>query len=231
MHEFQKAVNGWMALTFSDDVRKDVRERTLRFIEEAMELAQALGLTADEAERMVQYVWTRPVGEPAQEVGGTMVTLSALCSAVGIDLDEAGRNELQRCFTIIDKVRAKQVTKREFMDKGTRTFRDVVIEELIVAHVLKAEHERDPAKAVHDLLSWNVEVALDPRVSHDARELIAKGAREVSGWWGIWHLEHNAWCMTVHGELFWGPKPVMEAQRAKMTFIAPEATEVRRYGQ
>ena len=38
-----------------------------RFLEEALELVQACGATASEAHQLVDYVYGRPVGEPAQE--------------------------------------------------------------------------------------------------------------------------------------------------------------------
>jgi hypothetical protein len=40
-----------------------------------------------------------------------MVTLSALCSCVGIDMADAGETELARVWTKIDQIRAKQATK------------------------------------------------------------------------------------------------------------------------
>jgi hypothetical protein len=32
-------------------------------------------------------------------------------------------------------------------------------------------HEDDPRKTIHELISWEVAIALDPRVSEDARKL------------------------------------------------------------
>ena len=46
-----------------------------------------------------------------------------------------------------------------------------VIEGLMVSHCYKAEHETDPRKALADLISWHVAVALDPCVSSDAVKL------------------------------------------------------------
>lgn len=47
-----------------------------------------------------------------------------------------------------------------------------VIDELMTCHIYTAAHENDPRKALQDLISWNVQVALDPLVSSDARALI-----------------------------------------------------------
>ena len=60
---------------------------------------------------MVEYVFGRSQGEPAQEVGGVMVTLASLCSASGINMDEAGDVELARNWNRIEAIRAKQQSK------------------------------------------------------------------------------------------------------------------------
>jgi hypothetical protein len=40
-----------------------------------------------------------------------MVTLASLCSAVGLNMDEAGDKELQRNWVRIDDIRKKQAAK------------------------------------------------------------------------------------------------------------------------
>jgi hypothetical protein len=40
-----------------------------------------------------------------------LVTLAALSNTVGIDMDEAGERELDRNWSRIDKIRAKQASK------------------------------------------------------------------------------------------------------------------------
>ena len=54
----------------------------------------------------------RPIGGLEEEVGGVMNTLAALCSAYGIDMQEAGDIELARCWANIEKIRAKQAAKK-----------------------------------------------------------------------------------------------------------------------
>jgi hypothetical protein len=113
---YQSRVAVWMSQTFSDDVRKDAIERAMRFLEEANELCQSIGLTAEQASVVTGYVYGRPVGEPSQEVGGSMVTLAALCDTIGLDMDDAGEVELSRINTpeMRAKIAAKQVSKRLF---------------------------------------------------------------------------------------------------------------------
>lgn len=111
---YQSEVAKWMDACFGPVVSGDVQERNYRFLEEALELVQALGCTKEEAYQLVDYVFNRPVGEHEQEVGGVMLTLAALCAAHKIDMDELGRRELSRAWTVIDKIRAKQAAKPKF---------------------------------------------------------------------------------------------------------------------
>lgn len=108
---FQDRVKPWMDACFGPEISADAIERNHRFIEEALELVQANGCTQSEAHQLVDYVYNRPQGDINQEVGGVMVTLAALCLAVGVDMHEAGETELARVWTKIDKIRAKQASK------------------------------------------------------------------------------------------------------------------------
>jgi hypothetical protein len=96
---------------FGPEISADTVERYHRFIEESLELAQALGCSAQDAHMLVDYVFSRPVGQPHQEVGGVMVTLAALCLAADLDMHIAGENELWRVWGKIDVIREKQRNK------------------------------------------------------------------------------------------------------------------------
>ncbi|AJX60050.1 hypothetical protein [Burkholderia pseudomallei] len=110
---FMKRVQSWMLECFGAEISADVLERNHRFFEEAGELVQACGMTREEAHALVDYTWSRPAGEPTQEVGGVMVTLAAHCLANGIDMHAAGETELARINVpeTITKIRAKQAAK------------------------------------------------------------------------------------------------------------------------
>ncbi|WP_244494166.1 MULTISPECIES: hypothetical protein [unclassified Ensifer] len=108
---YQKRVGHWMHACFGNDIPYDAAERNFRFLEEALELAQSCGATAEDAGKLVDYVFNRPVGDPRQEVGGVEVTLAALCNAHGIDLDEAREAELNRVWSKADQIRAKHESK------------------------------------------------------------------------------------------------------------------------
>uniref|UniRef100_A0A6M3MHP8 Uncharacterized protein n=1 Tax=viral metagenome TaxID=1070528 RepID=A0A6M3MHP8_9ZZZZ len=108
---FQSRVQPWLLQCFGAEIAADRVERNHRFLEESLELVQSLGCTDSEAHQLVDYVFGRPVGEPAQEVGGVMVTLAALCLANGLDMHSAGETELARIWTKVEKIRAKQAAK------------------------------------------------------------------------------------------------------------------------
>lgn len=108
---FQGRVINWMMETFSMEVCRNTAERNHRFLEESLELAQALGCTAAEAHMLVDYTFGRPTGEPQQEVGGVMVTLAALCAAADISMVDCSETELKCCWLNIDRIRAKQASK------------------------------------------------------------------------------------------------------------------------
>jgi hypothetical protein len=119
---FQAAVHEWMLRCFGIEIADDKVERNHRFLEESLELVQSLGTTKEEALKLVEYVYGRPAGEPHQEVGGTMVTLAALCRAQGISMEIAGEVELQRCWGKIEQIRAKQAAKPKFSPLPGPTF-------------------------------------------------------------------------------------------------------------
>lgn len=109
--KFQYRVLPWMLACFGQEIANDKTERNHRFLEEAIELVQALGCTQSEAHQLVDYVFGRPSGEPSQEVGGVMVTLAALCLAQEMDMHSAGEIELARIWTKVEQIRAKQAAK------------------------------------------------------------------------------------------------------------------------
>lgn len=108
---FQVRVDAWINACFGEAIRNDKIERNHRFLEEAIELAQACDCTASEAHQLVDYVFGRSIGDPTQEVGGVMNTLAAICNIRDINLDEAAERELVRIWGKIEVIRAKQKAK------------------------------------------------------------------------------------------------------------------------
>ena len=107
----QQRVTPWLLACFGAEISADRLERGDRLLEEVFELLQSGGYPQDRIQPLRDYVWSREVGEPSQEVGGVMITLAAYCLAHGLDMHEASETELARIWTKIDKIRAKQAAK------------------------------------------------------------------------------------------------------------------------
>ena len=57
----------------------------------------------------------------------------------------------------------------------TNAWKEAVIEKLVVDCIYADRHEFDPEKAINDLLTYEIQIALDPAVSQAARDLIERG--------------------------------------------------------
>lgn len=119
----QSRVSTWVRSTFSEQEAQDVPERSLRMVEETIELAQACKVDASTVHRLVDYVFSRPVGEPNQELAGCMVTLYALAVALDLDADAELETELERINRpeVIERCRRRQHEKRAALVAVPRT--------------------------------------------------------------------------------------------------------------
>ena len=110
---FQDGAAQWMRVCFSESVWGDMQERGDRFLEETIELLQSHGYDRNRIATLVDYVYSRPKGEPFQEVGGVMVTLALYCHVAGLDMHAEGDRELGRITRpdVMEKIRVKQAAK------------------------------------------------------------------------------------------------------------------------
>jgi hypothetical protein len=95
----QRAVTEFVIDTFGIETM-NTDERIARFIEEAIELAQAENMTKERVEAIVNYVFSRPKGDPFQELGGVGVTLLAYSGHVGMSADHAEVIEFERVLKV-----------------------------------------------------------------------------------------------------------------------------------
>ena len=112
MKSFQGRAAKWLDECFGLEWRTDRQERLHRFIEEAIELAQAAGASPEEIHALIDYVFERPSHKVAKEVGGVLVTLAGLCEIAGIDMSRAGDDELDSNYSRIDAIREKRRNRR-----------------------------------------------------------------------------------------------------------------------
>lgn len=92
---WQQNAFAWALQMYGERVRNE-RYQAFRFLEEACELGQAMGLTRDDLIRVVDYVMARPVGTPTVEIGDVRLTLDILGEALGIDVEAAHQECLKR---------------------------------------------------------------------------------------------------------------------------------------
>ncbi|WP_063904929.1 hypothetical protein [Burkholderia ubonensis] len=150
---FQQRVQPWMLACFGAKISADKLERNHRFFEEAGELVQACGMTREEAHALVDYTWSRPVGETTQEVGGVMVTLAALCLANELDMHAAGETELARVWTMVEQIRAKQAAKPKHSPLPGAARAPVVSTQFSFAFSADADRWSGPFDSVVDAIS------------------------------------------------------------------------------
>ncbi len=193
---FQARVHPWMLACFGAAIAADAVERNHRFFEEAAELVQACGMTASEAHQLVDYTWSRPIGEKQQEVGGVMVTLAALCLASELDMHAAGETELARISApeTMTKIRAKQAAKPKHSPLPEASAQDVARllqtshpDDEAVDRFADAMKEKMTASRAKGRSGWQQCAPAD--LSHMLREHVAKGdPRDVANFcMMLWH--------------------------------------------
>lgn len=89
----------WARDTFGE-IALDPHERALRFVEEAIELAQALDIDASEIGAIVTRVYARPAGAVPREVGQCLACFELLARVLEVDADGEASAELARVRAI-----------------------------------------------------------------------------------------------------------------------------------
>lgn len=112
--DYQNCIREWLYKCFNEELCASKPERNHRFLEEALELVQSNGISKEECLKIVDYVYSRPEGDPFQEIGGVATTLAALCASYGVSLEDAALVELARIEDKVDQIREKQSKKPKF---------------------------------------------------------------------------------------------------------------------
>lgn len=99
----------WAKSTFGP-VAFDPAERAARLLEEAAEVAQAMGVKPEVARAIVGRTYSRPVGEVDKEVGGVLVCAYSICALIGKSPAEALYEE---CNRVTGRDRSEWVAKHE----------------------------------------------------------------------------------------------------------------------
>lgn len=91
----QATVASWAVAAFGQEATS-VRQRALRLLEESIEAFQAANGDPQQARALVDFVFSRPVGDVRQEVAQVSVCAMLLAGAAGVSLDAQERAEVAR---------------------------------------------------------------------------------------------------------------------------------------
>jgi len=185
--ERQEKVAHFVVAAFTEEQAKSLPQRGVRLAEEAIEAAQAAGTPAAMLHRLIDHVYSRPVGELKQEIGGVGVTLLALAAAVGEDADACEAAE-------VDRVLSKPLEhfhrrNKEKNDAGFAAFAALPIEPY--TEILADDSEgpgirRGDLQMAVSVWSWmqereNISVAETARAFNTTPDLIRQAVRD--GYW------------------------------------------------
>lgn len=108
----QSEILSWGVRVFGP-IALNAQERAIRFIEEALELAQVYGVSRKMVDALADRVWSKPKGEIKQETAQTLLTLESLSEVNGIDATSEADKEWFICkHTHVDFYREKYEKKR-----------------------------------------------------------------------------------------------------------------------
>lgn len=108
---FQQRVTNWLSYCFGYAQSRSKQDRIHRFIEEALELAQAAGCPKADIEALLNHVYAKEPSNVANEVGDVMLTLAGVANAYSCDADACGERSLQKVWEKCEQIRAKQASK------------------------------------------------------------------------------------------------------------------------
>lgn len=109
MNALQNKIDFWVKRCFGF---QSLRIRSLRFLEESIELVQASDITYEDCLRILEQVYNKPKGDPFDEIGDVVLNLASLSSWYGEDIEKSGYSTLYKLFSSDDgEIRKKQSEK------------------------------------------------------------------------------------------------------------------------
>lgn len=107
----QDGLAEWLTHALGEETLMDPKARAMRVLEEAVELAQALGIPREKAVEQLHHTYDRPVGDPAQEIAGVINGALLAAECIGVDGLLMGEEELHRVWLNVDEIRLKNLSK------------------------------------------------------------------------------------------------------------------------
>jgi NTP pyrophosphatase (non-canonical NTP hydrolase) len=107
----QAKLRVWLIACLGEKTLRSPQDRAMRVLEEAVELAQAVGIPRAKAREQVDHTYSRPLGEPTQEVAGVLNATLLMAECLGEDGLRLGDAEVERAWAHIDLIRRKNLDK------------------------------------------------------------------------------------------------------------------------
>lgn len=104
----QMKVYEWVQLAFGPEHANNVKQRSVRFLEEAFELYQACGGDRRMAHELLDFVFDRPSGILHREIGQVGLTLLSVAAAAEYNCDAEERIEVERVMAIDPAIMAER---------------------------------------------------------------------------------------------------------------------------
>jgi NTP pyrophosphatase (non-canonical NTP hydrolase) len=104
----QKQMSEWVEHNLGKGAM-DPTERATRFLEEAIELAQAVDVPYRTVRTLTSHVYRKPRGDAAQEIGGVATTMLSLCESLHKQFAAEADREIERIHRLPpEKFRQRQ---------------------------------------------------------------------------------------------------------------------------
>ncbi len=116
----------WVKETFGHAVYRSPKERALRLLEEAVELAQSSGVYRDQAVKVLEHVYAKPKGNPRDELVDVFFCTLVYANLAEVKLGEEVIEE-QRLIWSNEMMTRIQNKYEDKIKKGLTAF-DVTIE-------------------------------------------------------------------------------------------------------
>jgi len=108
---FQVRAWEWLIECFGEKQASDSNERVCRFIEEALEVAQAARISEAKVHEILRRVYEKPGDPLPRELGDAAFTLALLCHHHKLNMEDVMENALRVAYGKMELIREKNKVK------------------------------------------------------------------------------------------------------------------------
>ena len=186
--------------------------------------------------RAILARWGRPAPAPAPATEGDVGELVAFLLWHASGLGHCGHGKRGRLLLTRAADLLAQRHPAPVLEEAANPWKDALIDALVCNFLLTTENESDPKKALHDLISWETRLAMDPSINPLMRPVPVSerlprpedcdGERncwqwipDISGHYplGHWELQHRDWVSDPDGDAtHWLPSTALPLPAAEV---------------